>query len=238
MIFRSSRSDTPSDEAQNGSRLFSPTDLNAFLACEHLTTLQLAVARGELAKPWRHNPHADLIRRKGDEHEAAYLARLRADGARRSPRSTSTTATGNAPPGTPSERSTRAPTSSTRPPHRRHLARVRGLRRAAPRRLLRGRRHQARSPRQARSRASALLLHRAARADPGPPARRDARRHRARGAGDLSARTTTPPTTAGFARASSTRSSAAARPTRTRSTIARSATSSLSASSAGPRTTT
>ena len=59
---------------------FSPTDLNAFLACEHLTTLQLAAARGELAKPWRHNPHADLIRRKGDEHEAAYLARLQADG--------------------------------------------------------------------------------------------------------------------------------------------------------------
>jgi predicted RecB family nuclease len=63
-----------------GHLLFSPTDLNAFLACEHLTTLQVAVARGELAKPWRHNPHADLIRRKGDEHEAAYLARLRADG--------------------------------------------------------------------------------------------------------------------------------------------------------------
>ena len=54
----------------------SPSDLNAFLACEHLTTLQLAVARGEIPKPWRHNPHADLIRRKGEEWEAAYLARL------------------------------------------------------------------------------------------------------------------------------------------------------------------
>jgi predicted RecB family nuclease len=62
--------------------LFSPTDLNAFLACEHLTTLQLAVARGELEKPYRHNPHAELIRRKGDEHEAGYLARLDADGRR------------------------------------------------------------------------------------------------------------------------------------------------------------
>ena len=64
----------------DGRLQFSPTDLNAFLACEHLTTLQLAVARGELDKPWRHNPHADLIRRKGDEHEAAYLARLHAEG--------------------------------------------------------------------------------------------------------------------------------------------------------------
>jgi predicted RecB family nuclease len=60
--------------------VFSPTDLNAFLACEHLTTLQLAVARGELEKPYRPNPHAELIRRKGDEHEAAYLARLQAEG--------------------------------------------------------------------------------------------------------------------------------------------------------------
>jgi predicted RecB family nuclease len=67
-------------KARNGSLLFSPTDLNAFLACEHLTTLQLAVAVGGLAKPWRHNPHADVIRRKGEEHEAAYLARLNADG--------------------------------------------------------------------------------------------------------------------------------------------------------------
>jgi predicted RecB family nuclease len=67
---------------ENGRVSFSPTDLNAFLACEHLTALQLAVALGELEKPWRHNPHADLIRRKGDEHEAAYLARLCAEGRR------------------------------------------------------------------------------------------------------------------------------------------------------------
>ena len=73
-------SDNGDVQAHNGQLRFSPTDLNAFLACEHLTTLQLAVARGELAKPWRHNPHADLIRRKGDEHEAAYLARLQAEG--------------------------------------------------------------------------------------------------------------------------------------------------------------
>jgi predicted RecB family nuclease len=60
--------------------LFSPTDLTAFLACPHLTSLEVAVARGELARPFRQNPHADLIRRKGEEHEARYLDSLLADG--------------------------------------------------------------------------------------------------------------------------------------------------------------
>jgi predicted RecB family nuclease len=67
-------------QCTDGRPLFSPTDLNAFLACEHLTTLQLAVARRELEKPFRHNPHAELIRRKGEEHEATYLARLASEG--------------------------------------------------------------------------------------------------------------------------------------------------------------
>jgi predicted RecB family nuclease len=56
--------------------MFSPSDLNAFLSCAHLTSLELAVASEELERPFRPNPYADLIRRKGDEHEAAYLARL------------------------------------------------------------------------------------------------------------------------------------------------------------------
>ncbi len=66
---------------QRGSRLlFSPSDLNAFLECEHLTQLELAVARHELERPVAENPQADLVKRKGDEHEAAYLAQLLADG--------------------------------------------------------------------------------------------------------------------------------------------------------------
>jgi uncharacterized protein len=56
---------------------FSPSDLNAFLACPHLTTLELAVVRGELKKPYRINLHADLIRRKGEEHERRYFDSLR-----------------------------------------------------------------------------------------------------------------------------------------------------------------
>ncbi len=67
-------------QQHNGEILFSPSDLNAFLECEHLTQLELAVARHELARPADENPQADLVKRKGDEHEAAYLAQLRADG--------------------------------------------------------------------------------------------------------------------------------------------------------------
>jgi predicted RecB family nuclease len=58
----------------------SPSDLANYLACPHLTQLDAAAARGELERSHRDNPQADLIRRKGDEHEAAYLARLREEG--------------------------------------------------------------------------------------------------------------------------------------------------------------
>jgi uncharacterized protein len=67
-------------QQRNGSILFSPSDLNAFLECEHLTQLELAVARHELERPRDENPQADLVKRKGEEHEAAYLAQLLADG--------------------------------------------------------------------------------------------------------------------------------------------------------------
>ena len=58
----------------------SPSDVTAFLACEHLTTLSLAHARGELDRPEVENEQAELIFRKGLEHERAYLEHLRADG--------------------------------------------------------------------------------------------------------------------------------------------------------------
>ncbi len=56
--------------------LLSPSDLANYVACPHLTTLELAVACEQLERPFRHNPRADLIRRKGDEHEAVYRASL------------------------------------------------------------------------------------------------------------------------------------------------------------------
>jgi predicted RecB family nuclease len=65
---------------QNGRQSFSPSDMTAYLACEHLTQLELKVARGEIVKPHVEDAQAELIRRKGDEHEAAYLAQLVADG--------------------------------------------------------------------------------------------------------------------------------------------------------------
>ena len=55
-----------------GLRLW-PTDLAAFARCPYQTSLELAVARGELARPFRPNAHAELIREKGLEHERAYL---------------------------------------------------------------------------------------------------------------------------------------------------------------------
>ena len=58
----------------------SPSDVTAFLACEHLTTLSLAHARGELERPEVENEQAELIFRKGLEHERAYLDSLRAEG--------------------------------------------------------------------------------------------------------------------------------------------------------------
>ncbi len=63
----------------NGSVLLSPTDLTAFLACEHLSTLNVRVARGELVDS---DPpeQAQLLFEKGLAHEAAYLRRLRGEG--------------------------------------------------------------------------------------------------------------------------------------------------------------
>ena len=60
--------------------LLSPSDVTGYLGCEHLTTLSVKVALGELEKPTVENEQAELVFRKGREHEAAYLARLRAEG--------------------------------------------------------------------------------------------------------------------------------------------------------------
>ena len=47
--------------------------------CRHLTRLDLAYARGEISEKPERDPGADLIARKGDEHEAKYLKHLRAE---------------------------------------------------------------------------------------------------------------------------------------------------------------
>src|SRR5215211_6418019 len=65
---------------RDGRLAFWPSDLNEFLECEHMTALDLALARGQLRQPHRVDPQGDLIRRKGEEHEAAHLSVLEADG--------------------------------------------------------------------------------------------------------------------------------------------------------------
>src|SRR3954447_21574250 len=62
--------------AASTQRMLSPSLLNNLLECEHLVALELA----ETPRPVGDNPQADLIRRKGAEHEAAYLAALRLAG--------------------------------------------------------------------------------------------------------------------------------------------------------------
>src|SRR5919201_3650673 len=59
---------------------FSPSDLTAYLECQHLARLEVEVKRGERTRPVVENLHAKLIGAKGAEHEAAYLAQLTAEG--------------------------------------------------------------------------------------------------------------------------------------------------------------
>src|SRR5437867_8793122 len=60
--------------------VLSPSDLNDHVECPYLTTLALEVARGHRQRPHVPEDHADLLRRKGEEHEAAYLKDLHAQG--------------------------------------------------------------------------------------------------------------------------------------------------------------
>jgi len=60
--------------------ILSATDLINHLECAHLTHLDLEVAQGRLKIEETRTDSADLVARKGDEHELAYLQSLRADG--------------------------------------------------------------------------------------------------------------------------------------------------------------
>jgi predicted RecB family nuclease len=60
--------------------LFSPSDLGNFLACEHLTQLDLTLAIQRGRRPSYENAYAELLRSKGEEHEQAFLETLRATG--------------------------------------------------------------------------------------------------------------------------------------------------------------
>lgn len=61
----------------DGELVLAATDLTNHLACPHLTQQRLAIARGERGKPAPvDDPHAELIRERGDAHEREQLAEL------------------------------------------------------------------------------------------------------------------------------------------------------------------
>ena len=53
------------------------TDLSNHLACRHVTTLDLQVARGEKRAPDWAAPDLVVIRERGERHERAYLTYLK-----------------------------------------------------------------------------------------------------------------------------------------------------------------
>ncbi|MEJ7802134.1 MAG: TM0106 family RecB-like putative nuclease [Candidatus Limnocylindria bacterium] len=64
----------------DGQPVFSATDLVGYLACEHLTALERAALAGLVKRPMRTDPELDIIRQRGFQHEARYLADLTTDG--------------------------------------------------------------------------------------------------------------------------------------------------------------
>src|SRR3954468_9764623 len=63
----------------DGTLFFSPSDLNHFVECEHLTTLDLRAIEGAAVAKEK-DPQAEIIRTKGFEHEQAWLEHLRGEG--------------------------------------------------------------------------------------------------------------------------------------------------------------
>jgi uncharacterized protein len=63
-----------------GRTVFSATDLVGFLACEHLTALELAAAARLVERPMRPDPELDVLVERGLQHEQRYLADLEAAG--------------------------------------------------------------------------------------------------------------------------------------------------------------
>jgi uncharacterized protein len=57
----------------------SPSDLNHFVECEHLTSLDLLAIDGQGVEKEK-DPQAEIVRVKGFEHEPAWLRRLRSEG--------------------------------------------------------------------------------------------------------------------------------------------------------------
>src|SRR6516225_9579465 len=63
-----------------GTVALSATDLANHLSCRHLTTMDLRLARGEIADPSWDNPHLRVLQQRGLAHEKAYIEWLRSKG--------------------------------------------------------------------------------------------------------------------------------------------------------------
>jgi len=64
----------------SGTWRLSPTDLANYAACPHLTTLDMAVVKGEFEPEDGFSGLTEALRRRGEAHEAAYLDLLHAEG--------------------------------------------------------------------------------------------------------------------------------------------------------------
>jgi uncharacterized protein len=67
-------------EHVDGKLIFSASDLINHLECPHLTQLDIEVALGRLDLTPNRSDTTELVARKGDEHELAYVAQLAAEG--------------------------------------------------------------------------------------------------------------------------------------------------------------
>ena len=71
---------------ENGKIILSASDLMKFQGCRHATTLDLQWLdragdyTGDAIRPAADSDSAELLQKKGDEHERAFLAELRAAG--------------------------------------------------------------------------------------------------------------------------------------------------------------
>src|SRR6202021_3637905 len=67
-------------QERHGRVYVSATDLANHLSCRHLTTLDIRLAKREIAAPSWENPHLVVLRQRGLEHERSYIDDLRAKG--------------------------------------------------------------------------------------------------------------------------------------------------------------
>jgi hypothetical protein len=63
-------------QATNSRLVLSPSDLNDYVECPHLTTLALEVARGVRRRPHVPDDYGDLLRRKGQGNRTIAGRRL------------------------------------------------------------------------------------------------------------------------------------------------------------------